>query len=224
MPTLRARRTGSRVGALAAPVATALLTLAALAVSIGTGPAQAAPNPTGSPGSSGSAACVGLVVDNGTGTVDSTCHPFSPGLTGQELLAAAGHRLTFDKAGFICQIDGYPETCASDNTHFWGYFHRAPGAADGKWAFSQKGASDYVVHPGETEGWAYQNGGQRQPKPVPYASLQQAAASAHPVAAHRSSAAGDDDGGASWPLFAVIAVVVLLLAGASVQIARRRRG
>lgn len=228
MQAVRVRLIGALAGVAAA------VTTAGLALGAGTA-AHAAPNPStpvessGSAGSAGSSGgCVGLVVDPGNGTVDKTCHPFSDGLTGQQLLKESGHQLTFDKNGFICQIDGYPDSCKSDNTHFWGYFHRAPGAAAATWTFSQKGASVYTVHPGETEGWAYQNGGQRQPEAVPYASLRQTGPSASATAEHPAAAdtASDgDDGGSPWLELVVVAVVVLGLAGgATVRMMRRRHG
>jgi hypothetical protein len=209
MLTLRARLAGGGA-AVAITAATAVLTA-------GASPAQAAPSPTTT-----TTACVGLVVDSGASPVTTDCPAFSAGLTGQQLLVAAGHKLTFDKNGFICQIDGYPDTCGSDNTHYWAYYHRAPGAADTKWAFSQKGANVYVVHPGETEGWAYQNGTQREPKAVPYASLQ---AGAKAAADHNTAVkvAKSDSNGPPVTVILVAVVVVVLLGGTALRIARGRR-
>lgn len=206
MATIRARLAG---GVAAAVLVTGAATGAVMTAAL------AAPSPSG-------ADCVGLVVDPGVGKVTSGCPAFSAGLTGQQVLVAAGHKLTFDKNGFICQIDGYPSACGSDNTHYWAYYHRAPGAADAKWAFSEKGANDYVVHPGETEGWSYQNGTQRQPDAVPYTTLR-AATPASPATNDHDVATVVHKDGSNWPLVAVVLVVVVLLAGTAVRVARSRR-
>lgn len=169
-----------------------------------------------------------MVVDSGTGAPTTGCVPFKEGLTGQEALVAAGHKLTFDKNGFICRIDGVPDTCASDNTHYWSYFHRAPGAAADKWAYSEKGAADYTVHPGESEGWAYQNGTQRTPATVAYDTLRAQATAAATAAGNTGEAANsaadkDDDGNSSTLLVVIVlAVIVLLAVGGVAQRARTR--
>lgn len=157
--------------------------------------------------------CVGLVVSHGA-TTRTACVPYRSGLTGQQVLQRAGFRLTFDNTGFICEIDRYPAACKADNHHFWGYWHRAPGAT--AWKFSDKGANAYRVRPGETEGWAYVNGGNadRKPPAIAYASLS------------RSKAAGPDPGGGGgtpWGLIAGIVVAVLVVAAALWQVQVRRR-
>ena len=232
MHTFRIRRV-TTTAAVAAALATAFVVmLVTMIMAAGTGPAQAAPQPTPTGQQSGSAPgqesdCVGLVVDSGPQPVVSTCVPVSAGLTGQQLLTDAGHKLTFDKNGFICQIDNVPATCTSDNTHYWAYFHRAPGAADDAWEYSQKGAAEYTVHPGETDGWAYQDNTQRQPEAVPYPTLRQAAAtaSATPTESTQpaSAEAGTDDGGANWTLWVVVLLVLVLVGGTAARTIRRRR-
>ena len=230
MRTLRARRATTP-----AAVASALLTTLAVilltvitTVATGTELAQASPSatPTGqAPGQEAGQDCVGLVLDSGAGQVASACQPFSARLTGQQLLVDTGHKLTFDKNGFICQIDGVPDTCTSDNTHYWAYFHRAPGAADSAWEYSQKGAADYTVHPGETEGWAYQDNAQRQPEAVPYQTLRQAAATTSPAATDQpvSTGSSTNDSGSNWTVLVVLLLVLVLLGGTAARIIRRRR-
>lgn len=183
------------------------------------------------PPASAAPRCVGLVVDFGGGSVQSTCVPYHDGMTGTQVLSAAGHKTT-DKKGFLCQIDGHPAKCASDNKHYWSYYHRAAGAT--KWAYSTKGSDQYRVHPGETEGWAWVNGKTRQPKSVPYAQLAAAAkpspaatrsASQQPTSsATKSAAAGKNSGGGTpWGLIiGIIAVVVIVGAAAGRQVLRRR--
>jgi len=175
--------------------------------------------------------CVGLVVDHGDGTTATGCVPFSPGLTGQQVLQQAGRALAFDKSGFICQIDSFPATCTANATHYWSYYHRAPGADVAKWAYSQKGAAQYVVHPGETEGWVWVNGQRTPPTPkaVPYPRL--AASVPTPAAAPTTSASATgtsttgtsttDGGGVPWPVVVGVVIVVLLGAGAFWQLRRR---
>ena len=52
------------------------------------------------------------------------------GATGVDVLEAGGHTVGFRHDGLVCTIDGLPKTgCAAvDDTHYWAYFHRAPGA------------------------------------------------------------------------------------------------
>jgi hypothetical protein len=203
-------------GGIAAP-------LAAVAVAAVTAlPAAAAPGTTTPTPTAGTGGCVGLVVDSGRGEPTTACVAPRDGMTGQDVLVAAGHELTFDKNGFICRIDGYPDTCTSDNTHYWGYYHRAPGTADGTWEFSQEGAGTYTVHPGETEGWAYQNGTQREPSAVPYATLVAAAKAKADSATVRRAAEHDGGNGSVWTVVVVLAVIVVLGAAAAGVTLRRR--
>lgn len=169
-----------------------------------------APAATAAPATS----CVGLVVSHGA-TTRTACVPYRSGLTGQQVLQRAGLRLTFTNTGIICEIDGYPTACKADNHHFWGYWHRAPGAA--VWKFSNKGANAYRVHPGETEGWEYVNGGNadRKPPAISHATLAQSTASGS-----NSSGGG---GAAPWGLIAGIVVAVLVVAAALWQVRLRRR-
>lgn len=169
--------------------------------------------------------CVGIVVDPGGGAQPTSgCVTFRDGLTGQDVLEDSGHKLTFDRGGFICQIDGVPDECKTDNTHFWSYYHRAPGAAADKWGFSEMGANQYTVHPGETEGWAYRDGADRTPEAVPYATLKEAAASDDESPSPSTGDASDDsdDDGFPWVLAGVIAVI-LVIGGIASRTAMARR-
>lgn len=192
--------------------------------------AASATAPSAVAGAGTGGGCVGLVVDRGDGTVRTSCVAFRAGLTGQQVLQQAGVRLTFDRSGFICRLDGYPAACRSDSTHYWSYYHRAAGAAVGAWTYSELGAAGYQVHPGETEGWRYVNGEQHAPVPKAVAYPQLAAGPSAPTAAGTATTpatgavgGGNSGGGLSGMAVAGIVVIVLLVAGAGWQLVRRRR-
>lgn len=86
-------------------------------------PAVATPSSTPSIGAD---ECVGLV-DSGQADPATSCVAPQQGMSGQDVLVAGGHQVTFDRS--VCRTDGYPATCTSDNTHYWSYFHRTPGMA-----------------------------------------------------------------------------------------------
>lgn len=183
---------------------TALLLAAALALLVPGGVASAAP----------ATSCVGLVVDTGT-KVSTACVPYTAKLTGQALLQKAGHQLTFDKSGLLCQIDGYPSACRSDAKHYWGYYLRKPGGV--KWGYAKTGPVQDKAQPKGTEGWAYIDGPNRQPKAVAYASL------AKTTAKKAVATTKKDDGGTPWAVIIGIVVVVLLVAAGLWQVLLRRR-
>ncbi|MBV9486372.1 MAG: hypothetical protein JO246_09970, partial [Frankiaceae bacterium] len=126
------------------------------------------------PTASGSTICVALVVDgrNLGGGVSSACATVKKGATGVDVLRAEGHSVGFRQDGLICTIDNLPSSgCADvDDTHYWAYFHRAPGATS--WTYSTEGASTYQPSNTSTEGWVYRDGGSlTPPENVPYASI-----------------------------------------------------
>ncbi len=114
--------------------------------------------------------CVALVLDARSvgGGVTTGCAKVTAGATGVDVLQAEGHRLTFRSDGLLCTIDGVPSTGCSavDDTHFWAYFHRAPGSTS--WSFSNEGPSTYQPVNDSTEGWVYDNGTKLTPKSVRY--------------------------------------------------------
>lgn len=71
--------------------------------------------------------------------------------TGYEAMVSAGFDVNGE--GFVCQIDGAPETCSLDEA-WWSYWHLAPttGGWD-NWEFSELGLSSYQPQPGTVEGW-----------------------------------------------------------------------
>ena len=122
--------------------------------------------------------CVALVVDftQTGGSVSSACVTVPTNATGSDVLVDGHHKVTFDPRygnDFVCAIDGVPAGgChATDGTHYWVYYHRAPGR--GSWQVSQEGAGTYKPANASTDGWVYDNGDSSAPTPrdVPYSSI-----------------------------------------------------
>jgi hypothetical protein len=122
---------------------------------------------------SSSTICVALVIDAHTlgGGVSSSCATVPKGATGVDVLQAAGHRIQFRSDGLICSLDGLPRGgCgAVDSSHYWAYFHRAPGATS--WTYSTEGPSTYQPANTATEGWVWDDGETLTPKNVPYSQI-----------------------------------------------------
>lgn len=122
---------------------------------------------------------VALVVDYGNGSVQTSCIDFSEeSLTGYELLERSNLPLTIgvDTVGTtVCAIDGvgcpandcFCQCSGGSDCVFWSYWH---GTAD-SWQFSTLGASNYVVHDGDVEGWRWGNGSIQTADPPPHYSF-----------------------------------------------------
>jgi len=111
----------------------------------------------------------GLVVQFGDGNVVTACVQFtSETVTGAELLRLSGLDVIMDPhSGFgeaICKIsagdfsDGcdFPLEdcfcqCRGADCKYWAYYHLEENA----WAYSQLGASNWLVRDGDVEGWAW---------------------------------------------------------------------
>lgn len=149
--------------------------------------ASVAPAAAGATAATHRMICVGLVVDARSigSDVRTSCAKVSNGATGVDVLEAGGHALTFRHDGLLCTIDGLPRSgCAGvDDTHYWAYFHRAPGATT--WVYSSEGPSTYQPADDSTEGWVYDNGTLRSPESVPYSRI--CPADARPTSAPTSS-------------------------------------
>ena len=128
--------------------------------------------------------CVALLVDDADlgGGVHTTCAKVPQGATGYDVLRAGGHSFTICSNGVLGTIDGKPaDGChVKDNTHYWAYWHRAPGSSS--WTYSNEGGGTYEPRNASTEGWVWQNGSTRQPANVPYSSICKPAASPKPTA------------------------------------------
>jgi hypothetical protein len=120
------------------------------------------------PAYAASSNCVAVVVDSGS-RVSGKCMTWRAGLTGAGALSGTGHSYGFARSGLVCSVDGFPADCHVDSTHYWSYWHKAPGS--GSWTYSNEGAGTYNPRKGETEGWAYQNGSSRQPRNIPFTTI-----------------------------------------------------
>jgi hypothetical protein len=142
-------------------------------------------------GAAGSSACVGLVLDPRTlgGQVSARCVTAKKGATGIDVLTAAGHRLGFRSDGLLCTIDGLPKSgCADvDTTHYWAYFHRAPGST--RWVYSSEGAASYQPGACSTDGWVYDDGSASTPDDATVPGLCTAGAKPTPTPSRRHSPA-----------------------------------
>jgi hypothetical protein len=173
----------------------------ALTVAIALAAAAGGFGATAARASSGHKICVALVVDGRTlgSDVSTSCAKVDKGATGVEVLQSAGHHVTFRNDGLLCTIDGLPRTgCADiDDTHYWAYFHRAPGKT--RWTYSTEGASTYQPVNDSTDGWVFDNGSAKTPDNIPYSQICKPAATkptptptpsaTHHPRSHSSSAA-----------------------------------
>jgi hypothetical protein len=115
--------------------------------------------------------CVAVIVDSGQWT-RTGCIGWRSSMTGYDALTGTGHTLVFRPTdGLLCQVDGVPPTCRADTTHYWAYWHRAPGGSS--WTYSQLGGGAYHPAANSTEGWAYVDGSQsaRQPPNVAFTTI-----------------------------------------------------
>lgn len=110
----------------------------------------------------------GLVVRFGDGTVETRCVSFAePTISGVELLARAGLSALVDynggMGGAVCSIEGqgcaFPREdcfcrCRGNTCEYWAYYHWQ----DGRWLYSDVGASSFQVTDGAVEGWSWGQG------------------------------------------------------------------
>ncbi|MCS7247529.1 MAG: hypothetical protein NZ840_04720 [Anaerolineales bacterium] len=114
---------------------------------------------------------VGLVVQSAPGNVLTKCVTLSqPNPTGWDVLVAANVGVVGSPSGMgmaVCAIGNVgcpPNDCfCKFNTGenlYWSYWH-SKGSG---WVYSNLGASNYIVSPGEVEGWIWGDG--RTPPPL----------------------------------------------------------
>jgi hypothetical protein len=155
------------------PRRVALLLVTVLATATGGIGATAARATSPSSAASSPKICVALVVDGRSlgSNVSTSCAKVSKGSTGVDVLQTAGHRVTFRNDGLLCTIDGLPKSGCSavDDSHYWAYFHRAPGSSS--WVYSSEGSSTYQPANDATEGWVYDDGTSLKPDNVPYSKI-----------------------------------------------------
>jgi hypothetical protein len=157
-------RTPRRTRALARASATVLLVAAGIGLTAtGSRAAPKASRPI----------CVAVVVDARSigANVSIGCAKVHQGATGIDVLQAAGHSVTFRSDGLLCTIDGLPRTGCSavDDTHFWAYYHRAPGST--AWSYSSAGPATYTPVNDSTDGWVYDDGTKLTPENVAYSKI-----------------------------------------------------
>lgn len=106
-----------------------------------------------------------LVVRFEDGSVLTQCISFSePAISGTELLTRAGLQTTFDYnsglGGAVCSLRdqgcAFPAEdcfcrCQGVECEYWAYYH----GTDGRWQYSQTGASSHQVTDGAVEGWSW---------------------------------------------------------------------
>lgn len=170
--------------------------------------------PTVAASAAPAAKCVGLVVDSGQGS-KTGCVQYQSGMTGADLLKKTGHKVAYESNGLLCQIDGYPKECKTDNTHYWSYYIRA--ADTSAWKYASKGPATEKAQSGETEAFIYQNGKSRKPGAISYATL--AKADTKSTASKKSSGGGSNTG----LIVGIVVAVVIVLAAAGAFAMRRRR-
>jgi hypothetical protein len=196
----------------------AAVTLAAIALvttTSGTMPADAADTspPAGSPR-------IGLVVQDGAAAAPKfACVSYSQGMTGNDVLKAAQHQLTFDKSNFLSQIDGVPSTVKPfDAKHpaYWSYWH----FASGKWGFSDKGGDTAKPNAGTVEGWFYVDGASYAPGTV---SFDQVCSAPSPSTTPTAAATAKKSSSGSKAAVTVGIGVVVVLGAAAVVVSRRGR-
>ena len=118
-----------------------------------------------------------LIIAHGDGHLTTYCIPFGEAeISGAEVLRRSGLSVRFTAyLGFgagVCAIDN--ERCPLEHEDcfcqckgtpclYWSYWHWR----DGRWLYSQVGASSYKVHDGDIEGWIWGDG-QSPPPLVPF--------------------------------------------------------
>ncbi|MGC8780604.1 MAG: hypothetical protein ACP5UQ_07035 [Anaerolineae bacterium] len=146
-----------------------------------------------------------LVVRFADGTVETRCVSFTgPGISGAELLDRAGLSVVINynsgMGGAVCSIQGqgcaFPREdcfckCQGAACEYWAYYHWQ----DGRWVYSDVGASNFQVTDGAIEGWSWGKGNfssGTEPPPVRFdeicsASATSGMAAAGPAATERAT-------------------------------------
>lgn len=118
---------------------------------------------------------VGLVVQYLDGTLDKRCVEVggTGEIKGRDVLQQSGLDIQFEfnasVGSAVCKIgqDGcQPDNCFCDMPNYWSYWHlQLDDNTQWRWMYSQLGASNYVVTPGQVEGWRY--GAGQPPEQMP---------------------------------------------------------
>jgi hypothetical protein len=165
---------------------------------------------------------VGLVVQDGpSATPKFACVDHTTGMTGNDLLKAAKHKLSFDKSNFLSQIDGVPATVKPfDAKHpaYWSYWHLG---TSGKWQFSSKGGDAAKPDAGTIDGWFYIDGASYTPAAVTFGQVCTAASPTPSQVVVTVNSKRSSNGSKTAVAVGVGAVVIL--GGAALVASRRKR-
>ena len=133
-----------------------------------------------------------VVVRFDDGNVETQCVSFSePSISGAELLTRSGLEMKLDYnsglGGAVCSIRGYgcafPTQdcfcrCQGIRCEYWAYYHWI----DGRWQYSQVGASSHRVTDGALDGWSWGPGNFSSGTEPPQLTFDKVCASSAPAA------------------------------------------
>lgn len=163
---------------------------------------------------------IGLVVQDGAAAAPKfACVDYTQGMTGNDVLKAAQHQLTFDKSNFLSQIDGVPATVKPfDSKHpaYWSYWHLA---SSGKWTFSDKGGDTAKPGPGTIDGWFYFDGATYTPTSVTFGQV----CTSTPSLSATATTAPKKSSSRSKTAVVIGVGAVVVLAAAAALVSRRNR-
>ncbi|KGN39153.1 hypothetical protein [Knoellia subterranea] len=100
---------------------------------------------------------VSVVIQSAEGT-STHCVSGDPSSALSALRAVASVTEVATQPGFVCQINGYPNTNCTrtpPGSAYWAFFH---GPAGGSWTYSQSGAGSYNPAPGSSIGFRFGSG------------------------------------------------------------------
>lgn len=104
-----------------------------------------------------------LVVDTGMEARSYCVALGAAGVSGTDLIRLAHAQYGLDyRLGYggraVCRLDGVGVDggdCFADFPDYWGYWH---GDGSGGWTWASASAADWLVHPGDVEGWQWGSG------------------------------------------------------------------
>jgi hypothetical protein len=152
-----------------------------------------------SAGATGGQQCMGVVVEDGSGSPMVQAANVTPGSTSDlQAMSTAGDTVTQNDSGLVCAIDDYPanglDNCLSSKKgeyFYWSYWEGDPDT--NTWTYSSVGPASHDVGAGQdyVEGWRYQNPGPDNPTaPAPAVSPAAAFAQACPATTTPTTSGG----------------------------------
>ncbi len=182
--------------------------LAVLALSVGGLTALAL---SVSAGAASGQMCMGVVIDDGSGSAPLVqAANVTPGTTSDlQAMSAAGDTVAQNNSGLVCAINDYPangvENCLSAQKgqfFYWSYWQGNPDT--NTWTYASVGPASHDVSAGQdyVEGWRYQDPGPDNPTAPPptvtpaAAFAQQCATTSTPTTS--GGGGGSSGGGSGW--------------------------